>query len=185
MGDYFRKLAEPNEEERKVVYNYTITDYIPINEYLDRNIIPSDISEEEILHKIKCIDDYLSKFQLKDKILVYRTEAETKYGIEKIEDLLDIYSQGSEIRYKYFVSTSFSEEVADNFVLKYKSEKAKFILKISILVTPNTKCAYIKGNSYFEEEEEVLIARNVSLIVLKSVIEDKNIIRIYSKLIEE
>lgn len=182
MDKYFKKNAEPTKEEKKAILRYSISDHKQINEFLSKNIAPENISEEEIKVQIKQIDGYLQKFELINTAIVYRIEVETYYGIDNINDILELYSANNEILYNFFISTSFSEEVADNWVLKYKNQNANYIIKMSILINPGLQCAYIKEESAFPEEDEVLIARNAKLTIFNSRIEDNNIIRVFAKM---
>ena len=170
--EWVEKLTE---DEKNAIFLYTTNAYKEINGYL-RN-------ENELvnytINDIKLIDSALNKFILKNDIIVFRFE---NRELDKKEKILNLLKRRNYIFYSNFCSTSIDEIEVDNKI-KYslKSNNNVLIIKIKALVSKELKCAYIKNLSEFPEENEVLVIRNVYLVIYH-IKEENNIITIYGEL---
>ena len=124
-------MANLSDEERNVLVNYAVYDYIPINELLRYGRLPityHDSSVEDVSNSIKNIRAAIDNFTLNKPIIVTRTANATMLGLDayagynKLSKLI-----GQEVTPKGFVSTNAggSTTIADNldFVIKVPSGK--------------------------------------------------------------
>lgn len=148
VGDYeVEYIKALTNDERDAVKDYTLVGYSGVNRYLRGK---SEASPED-LRLIEELDKAISKFTLKDDILVYRNvgrDALPPYGF----DIMDLV--GKEYNDKAFMSTSVLKDGAFS--------RYDVMLEITV---PKGKGngAYINGLSTFKDEEyEFLIKRDAT-----------------------
>ena len=156
LTDWERELNN-NTEQFNSLYNYTGTFYKAANSYL-RKTKKSDYigySPTDLKTRIKAIDTALSKFDLKNNIMVYRGSTNHLIGGAKtVEDVKKIV--GSVVRDKGFMSTSTrkSSAFSDDVHYEIKVPKGK------------GRGAYVGTVSHFGHEKEFLLNRGTQFKVL-------------------
>lgn len=156
LTDWERELNN-NPEQFNSLYNYTGSFYKAANSYL-RKTKKSDYagySPTDLKARIKEIDTALSKFDLKNNIMVYRGSTNHLIGGAKtVDDVKKIV--GSVVRDKGFMSTSTrkSSAFSDDVHYEIKVPKGK------------DRGAYVGGVSHFGHEKEFLLNRGTQFKVL-------------------
>lgn len=169
--EWFKQLTE---EEKNAVNRYTTNQYKKINGYLRTK---EDILENEKIEKdIVLIDSALNKFNLKIRFFTYRVEFR---DINEKELFIENLKTDKRIDYCNYCSTSIDEDIINSWIAKELSVNSNsLVLKIKALVSPDVNCAFIKLLSEFEEEKELLVARNVSLFIYSEPVINNNIIEV-------
>lgn len=164
-----------SKEDKQILYEYSKYLYEEVNDFLREDILyddsfgssPDDFS---LRNTIENIDEILDRFILNELILAYRNE----YHEVSIEDLYE-YLQGlDKIVYKNFVSTSITEEAFDRFfqILKTRHPDSSF-LRIKGHLNIGISCGFIDStlSAMSDQEDEILIARNVTFYIDESSID--------------
>ena len=150
---YDRGDGELSIEEWDTLKRYTGNEYKKINAFL-RGEIKDDMTYDEhfedyygIGHVTKQMRDVLSRYKLEDNLTLFRGVEEKEYLFLK-----------ENTKFYQFISTSFDEDVAEEFSTIAKNEtdnSNKF--KIVINTPKGTKGVYIDGKGAYEDEREFII----------------------------
>lgn len=182
--DYLKVYNKLNKQQKESLQYYKGFGYKLINELLFKNDINSiDLYTEkidnlynilkkkydEIINHIYNIENSINKYNLKNKITVYKGI----YGeYLKIFDKLKV---NDTINIKSFLSTSFNPQIAFRFT-NFDKKKKKILIEINL--PKNTNILYLQYNNKNEylisSEFEILINRGAVLKLNKiSTIEEK------------
>ncbi|MEO0144704.1 MAG: ADP-ribosyltransferase [candidate division WOR-3 bacterium] len=138
---------KPNEEEQKTIKNYTLTNYVSINDALRSNEITGKVRKD-----IEILQGVFLKYKQNGDLnkVLYRGVSVDKETFQKLLSLKE-----GEILKNFdnaFASTSYDEKVASNFVIK----KGQYgvIFKIVKRKTPGIE---LEKFSLFPHEKEVLL----------------------------
>lgn len=142
-----RPNFKPNEEEQKTIKNYTLTNYVSINDALRSNEITGKVRKD-----IEILQGVFLKYKQNGDLnkVLYRGVSVDKETFQKLLSLKE-----GEILKNFdnaFASTSYDEKVASNFVIK----KGQYgvIFKIVKRKTPGIE---LEKFSLFPHEKEVLL----------------------------
>ena len=174
---FFNWINSLTQEEKEALRYYSSEDgYTYIN----------DLAKNGDLNNfyVKNIQTSLEKFILDTELAVYRAEYRDGPSYEKT---IDLYSCGLIeeliIPYYNFISTSFSESCAWNFLQDnlIKKNKGSIYFFMKAIVSKGIKCGYIYPDiAYFgESEREILLTKDL-VFKFEKIIgkEDENIIEI-------
>lgn len=175
--EWKEKLTEP---ERMALYEYSKYSSDEINGALEDSLLsdpefgscPGDL---ELQSLIKLIDSSLVKFTSQKPISVYRTEI---HDSKKTADKLKEFLEGTRrIEYKRFVSTSFTIEAGKEIMRSLKAKYGDSVyLFIKAIIPKGKNMGYLcKELSAMDDgEDEILIARNITLEIDKVSINTNN-----------
>lgn len=130
-----------SNKEEVAIYEYTTYNSKQINEYL-RDGAVKDFDEEELQKQINSIDSAIGKFDLKDNVTLYRAGNSNDLNRE----------------FTSFVSTSTSQDLAENYLSPSKGADTLFIIQAS---KGTGKGAYVASISEVPEEREFLLNRGL------------------------
>ena len=150
---YDRGDGELSIEEWDTLKRYTGNEYERINGFL-RGEIKDDMVYDEyfedyygIGHVTKQMRDVLSRYEIEDNLMLFRGVGEKEYLFLK-----------KNTKFSQFISTSFDENVADEFSTIAKNKNSSLNkFKIIINTPKGTKGVYIDGKGAFEDEREFII----------------------------
>jgi hypothetical protein len=130
--------------ERKALDEYTKKNFKPINEYL--NI--GNTTVPEMPDYIKHIDSAMAKFELKDRITVFKGTKTAWY---------DGWEAGRVESIKMYLSTSVSRDVAQKYSDNVRREGNESIM-LEINMPKGTRGIYIGSNTDAREDELEFLA---------------------------
>lgn len=166
IKEIFSKWKEElTPEEKEVLSEYSKYLFQEVNEFFrdggyeinDFGASPNDFNIKE---KSDLIDSALSKFKLSDFLTVYRNEA---YNLD-VDELLEFLEGVESIEYLAYVSTSFTKEASEQFLLvkKRESENCSY-LNIKGTVPKGLNCGFLDKelSEMGDCEDEILLMRGV------------------------
>lgn len=143
-----------NDNEYKNTRDYTGSDYIEMNKFLRRGIVPSYETKESLTDKTDSIADGLSRFQLPRNITVYRgADGRSLFGTSldgvNVSNFNAMF-KGAILQDKGFASASIRKgrQFPKNVVYEIRVPKGK------------GRGAYVAPISNHETEKEFLIQRD-------------------------
>lgn len=160
-------LCKINDEEDRIIGDYTVSEDIKKTDYNYKKINSSLNSGKELPEDIKkivsIITSIIKRSYVKNSIRVYRGisfDKEIMMQIGLFDDNLNFKKEGSIVNFKGFTSCSLDLETA--FIMSNKCKDYKIVFAINIEKGDN--CFYIK-NSYHSNEHEVLIEPNSDFVI--------------------
>lgn len=145
-AECYNKLTS---DEKKAMYEYTMSGYQDINDFLNNKFEGYDNTQDFI----EKIDNAISKYELKENLVTFRGSNKKHY--------LN-YDVGDIINEKMYYSTSLNENIAKTFF----NDKATPIM-LEINVPKGTPSIYVGTNTDYDFEAELLLGRNLKYKVLE------------------
>lgn len=155
-----------SKDEKTSIYDYTVTAYMRINDYLRNKQDYEETSSytKELKQKADIIQRSITQKPLKDNLIVYRYDNGGFAGINNISELKNL-KKGAILETKGFLSTSVQRKASfGNIGYEIKLKKG------------SKAGQYIGGMSEFKSEKEFLIKNGAKMKILGTKMKDANYI---------